>query len=86
MVVHVLVLDLVVLHVLVLADRPQRGLGEHVVELDELERHGLELDVLELEQLGIDVVELDVVELDLVELEQLELQQLELGGVGVMGR
>ena len=58
MVVHVLVLDLVVV-----ADLGERGMVEHLVELDVLER---------------DVLEFDLVELDVMELDELELHHLEL--------
>jgi hypothetical protein len=68
---QLLVVDLLVLHLVVLVDRGEPRLGEHVVELDELERDGLELDLVELEQLELHVV---------------ELEQLELGGVELMGR
>jgi hypothetical protein len=57
-VVHVLVLDVVVV-----ADLGERGMVEHLVELDVLER---------------DVLEFDLVELDVVELHELELHHLEL--------
>ena len=63
MVVHLLVLDVVVLHVVGLADRGERGMVEHILELDLMEWYDLELDV---------------VELQFVELHQLELGDLEL--------
>ena len=70
MVLHVLVLELVELDLVVLADRGERRLVEHVVELDVVERDGLELDLVELEQLGVDVVELEQLELGRLELEE----------------
>ena len=66
MVVHVVVVDLVVLLDLVVADRREQRLGEHLVELDVLERH---------------VLEFHIVELELVELELVEFHELELGGL-----
>jgi hypothetical protein len=57
------VLDLLVVHVVVFVDLGERGMVEHLVELDLLERN---------------VVELELVELELVELHELELGGLEL--------
>jgi hypothetical protein len=57
-VVHLVELDLLELDLVVVVDRGERRLVQHLVELDELERHVLELNVLELEQLELRRLEL----------------------------
>ena len=50
MVLDLLVLDVVVLDVVVVADLGEPGMVQHLVELDVVERHVLELDLVVVEK------------------------------------
>ena len=84
-VLDLVVVELLELHLVVVLDRGERRLVEHIVELDIVERDELEFDLMEFEQLELHLLELHQLEFDLMEFDQLELEQLELGRLELNG-